>query len=73
MLNIIKYDSKNYKVYGKCFKKGKYYLICENPNVAIFEYGKPKLTGKKYYSRFPGEDITLIEKKKKDNRYDNIK
>jgi len=55
------------------FKKGKYYLICENPNVAIFEYGKPKLTGKKYYSRFPGEDITLIEKKKKDNRYDSIK
>jgi len=55
-----------------CFKAGNFYKICETYSVRS-KKDKPIFRGKKYYSRFPGEDITLIEKKKKDNRYDNIK
>ena len=54
----------------KCFKKGSAYIICDSswsPNITLPKTKKHPISyGQKYYSRFPGEDITLIEKNKKD-------
>lgn len=62
----MKNRNKDYPPYAPyhnpCFKAGPAYMICESYTVNRMT-DKPVFKGQRYYSQFPGEDITFTKNK----------